>query len=122
VKHWFSNREMCEKMASHWKQRDHWMHDSNEHTHVKNEVWDGSRFAELSWFWNPEEEWLLPARCVSEGCNNIISATNIINIPNQPDGRKELYCDQCCTHFLHQPKHVTGDPRNIAYIGMYKYL
>lgn len=122
MKQWFSDPEMCEKMASHWMQKDHWMHERNDRTHTKNEVWDGSRFAELSWFWNPEVEWLLPARCINQECNNIIGAASLEAIPNQPDGKKEIYCDQCCTKFLHEPKYAKGDPRNIAYIGMYYFI
>ena len=37
---------------AHWKERDHWL--SNEVHFARNEIWDGERFKELSWFWNPE--------------------------------------------------------------------
>ena len=30
----------------------------------KCEIWDGKRFADLSWFWDPDQKWLLPTRCV----------------------------------------------------------
>ena len=37
----------------------------------RKEIWDGKRFAELLWFWDPDEEWLLPVRCPH--CRSVIS-------------------------------------------------
>lgn len=41
-------------------------------------------------------------------------ADDILQAPDQHDGSKELYCDCCCTRFVHYPKYANGDPRNIA--------
>jgi len=32
----------------------------------KKEVWDGDRFCELPWFWDPNAVWCLPAKCKTE--------------------------------------------------------
>lgn len=118
VKQWYSNPDMCEKMSAHWNHKDRWLDRVNEHTdHVKKEFWDGDRFSELSWFWNPQKKWLLPARCKTPQCNNVLSPSYIEEQPLNVDGGKEVYCDQCCSIFMHQPEYSKGDPRNIAYIG-----
>ena len=78
------------------------------------EVWDGSRFNELSWFWNPESEWMLPCRC--ECCGIVISEKEIRQSPER-DGVYTLQCDECGTKIDYQAKFVRGEPRNIALIG-----
>ncbi|PFX15062.1 hypothetical protein AWC38_SpisGene20739 [Stylophora pistillata] len=61
--------------------------------------------------------WCLPTRCKRDGCKNFLSAADVLQAPTLPDGHRELYCENCCTTFLHRPAFVNGDPRNIAYIG-----
>lgn len=61
IRTWFSDVNMCRKMLARWVNRDNWMTDTRSNFLLK-EVWDGSRFNELSWFWNPESEWMLPCR------------------------------------------------------------
>ena len=118
VKMWYSNPDMCQKMFAHWDHKDRWLNDrvNNHSDQVKKELWDGDRFSELSWFWNPNENWMLPVRCRTPGCSNVLSASYIEEQPNV-DGLKELYCDKCCSSFFHKPEFTKGDPRNIAYIG-----
>lgn len=41
----------------------------------RKEIWDGNRFSELSWFWNPEKEWLLPVKCPQ--CSSVITVAEI---------------------------------------------
>jgi hypothetical protein len=53
VKRWCSNANMCKKMMAHWENKDHWIQGTGP-TFTLTEVWDGSRFNELSRFWNPE--------------------------------------------------------------------
>lgn len=60
VKLWCSDMETCQKAMGHWEEKDHWLvteegHNShdNESDTFYNEIWDGERFSELSWFWNP---------------------------------------------------------------------
>ena len=117
VKLWVADQQMCEKMTAHWVEKEHWINGGNDRWSIKKEVWDGTRFSELAWFWNPDETWCLPARCVRQGCKNIISAQEISQATTKADGSRELFCVSCCTRFDHHPKYVSGDPRNIAYIG-----
>lgn len=121
VKLWVGEQQMCEKMTAHWSEKEHWINGGNGGWSIKKEVWDGTRFSELAWFWNPDETWCLPARCVRQGCKNIISAEEISQTPTKSDGSRELFCISCCTRFDHHPKYVNGDPRNIAYIGKIVY-
>ena len=49
-------------MTAHWLQKERWLHSTNAspNVHPLSEIWDGKKFAELSWFWNHEKQWLLP--------------------------------------------------------------
>lgn len=64
-------------MTAHWTDRKNWLYDTAAESNHKtyNEIWDGSRFHDLSWFWDPEAEWLLPTRC--SVCRKVISAAVI---------------------------------------------
>ena len=62
LRNWVLQKHMCEKMIGHWKEKAHWLqqehseNDSNSWGYsCKKEVWDGQRFAELSYFWDPEK-------------------------------------------------------------------
>ena len=85
------------------------------------EIWDGNRFHELRWFWNPEAKWLLPTRC--NVCREIISAEIISEVLHVDKERMlteeniNIKCPNCATRFYHCPKYARGDPRNIAFIG-----
>jgi len=78
----------------------------------RKEVWDGERFAELAWFWDPHCEWILPTRCPL--CSGVISSTII-------DGSVGcitlIKCPQCHNKFQHCVESANGDPRKIALIG-----
>ena len=53
VKRWCSSPEMCQQMTAHWKQRNDWLPVEQREgwgCDVKKEIWDGTRFAELSFF------------------------------------------------------------------------
>ena len=117
VTQWTANPEMCSKMTAHLSEREHWMNGRDCGWDMQHEVWDGTRFSGLAWFWDPDKAWCLPARCVREECRNIMSAADILQAPGQQNGMRELYCDQCCTRFLHQCKYANGDPRNVAHIS-----
>jgi len=56
VKLWAADQEMCGKMTAHWLEKEHWMNGGNGGWSIKKEVWDGTRFSELAWFWNPDEK------------------------------------------------------------------
>ena len=76
---------------------------------------------ELSWFWNPEAQWLLPTRCSI--CKEVISA-KIISEALDVDkegysmvGNVKVKCSNCSTCFCLWPKYARDDTRNLALIG-----
>ena len=112
-------------MTSHWEQRDHWLPPGRKTGcgyDIKREFWDGKRFAELSFFWNPDEEWVLPVRCpqmdipwISSG----ISADEILKSSRVAgnDDECEIECRTCFYTFNYKIQTARGDPRNIACDG-----
>ena len=116
IKRWVSHPDMCYKLLSHWREKEHWL-NRNKGWHVKKELWDGERFAELSWFWDPNTEYCLPVRCQYPGCNNIISAETVLSGDKNEDEYHKVRCDCCHSTFHVQAKYVRGDPRNIAFVG-----
>ena len=104
-------------MLSHWCEKDHWLGQENQDGWgftCKSEIWDGRRFSELQWFWNPEEEWQLPAKC--DNCGGVVSVQDINSSPDGNDGQKLVTCLSCAVTFPHVIQKATGDPRNLAYI------
>ena len=112
VKRWCSSASFCFKMTAHWEEKDHWIAGSGNSN--KCEIWDGERFAELSWFWDPAKKWLLPARCSS--CKLIVSA-DVIAESQTSMQQVIVTCPHCHTSFEHLPQYAYGDPRNLALIG-----
>ena len=53
IKTWCSDETTCDRMLAHWKDRDTWLRGGAS---VLREVWHGSRFKELSWFWDPSSK------------------------------------------------------------------
>jgi hypothetical protein len=115
VKNWFCDPNMCQKMVSHWKEREHWL-GKNDTWPLKNQIWDGKRWLELQWFWDPNKTWVIP--CCCEYCGNTISVDQLIN---SEDGMMEsvkiVECPECLESFEHPLKTATGCPLNIALIG-----
>ena len=118
VQRWCQSSEFCDKMLQHWAERDHWLPTSANIT-PKKEIWDGERFSQLSWFWNPESEWVVPVRCPC--CKVIVSSTTILAAcgPRECNGNQQVsvFCPECSHKFDHEVKWTKGDPRNIALIG-----
>lgn len=84
---WVSYPTFCNKILTQWFDKDHWLRQENQEDlgfHSKNEIWDGKRFSELQWFWNPEEEWQLPAK--GHNYKGVISIQEINSSPVTPDG------------------------------------
>ena len=77
-------------MTAHWRDRGHWL-NRPEGWMPRKEIWDGKRFAELSWFWDPDKEWLLPVRCPM--CSSVISAEEI---SKHIDGQEQVHCSHTC--------------------------
>ena len=114
---WASDPMFCKKVLSHWFEKDHWLGQENQDGWgftCKSEIWDGRRFSELQWFWNPEEEWQLPAKC--DNCGGVVSVQDINSSPDGNDGQKLVTCLSCAVSFPHVIQKATGDPRNLAYI------
>lgn len=71
IKRWCNDPVFCHKMTAHWKESDHWLNLKGGWK-LKKEIWDGERFGELSWFWDPTCQWILLAHCPI--CNSIVSS------------------------------------------------
>lgn len=106
-------------MTAHWQDSQTWLY--RRHKGVYKEILNGSRFAELQWFWNPEEEWLLPTGCTT--CREVISASTILEMLGnygQRSEQKDVYVQikypYCANQFNHRLQYTRGDPRNIALI------
>ena len=127
IRPWCRSKTFCAKMTAHWRQKENWINGPK--ADVLNELWDGERFAELSWFWDPDKQWLIPTRCGT--CQSIISADQIATCQQQVDEDADselassnildasitIECPQCHICFNHSPSYAFGDPRNIALIG-----
>ncbi len=136
IKRWCFDPDFCQKMAGHWHDRDHWLNGTG--WWPRKEIWDGSRFSDLSWFWDPQQEWLLPVKCTE--CSAIIGVSQIkeqlcSGTQQQVPGyyivatvqaeqltiiagavQVEVSCGECHHSFQHTPQYARGDPRNIALI------
>lgn len=82
---------MCTKMLAHWYEKEPWL-ENMEGWHLKKEIWDGNRWSELQWFWNPQSVWALPTRCLH--CDIRISADHLINSPDY-DGEGVFKIVEC---------------------------
>ena len=63
-------------MLAHWIKKDHWL-ANGVNCRLKKELWDGKRWSEPEWFWNPDSTWTLPTCCVH--CDIPIPANHLIN-------------------------------------------
>ena len=58
----------------------------------------------------------------STGCKTVLSAEHLNNSPLKGASHgetREVECPGCFNVFDHIPKKTRGDPRNLAYDGMY---
>ena len=117
VRRWCSSKEFCEKITAHWNHRQSWMKDTDTMCQHLNEIWDGSRFTELEWFWNPNKTWALPTRC--EFYKQVVGVNSFdIHDDSVTEGTEiNVECPNCFHHFKHNLHFTQGDPRNIALIG-----
>ena len=119
VQRWCSNKDFCSKMTYHWLYKDKWMQGPGSNV-TYDEIWDGSRFSELSWFWNREKQWILPVRCTF--CSKIVGTEEIRSAMQRMSlstcaSTLPITCPYCFTKFNHIPRYARGDPRNLALIG-----
>ena len=107
-------------MTAYWLQKERWLHSTNATPNVYplSEIWDGKKFAELSWFWNPEKQWLLPVHCGS--CNQVISTKEITSAMQGltvPTSELSIICPHCFSAFNVSLRYANGNPHNLAVIG-----
>ena len=115
VINWFKKKDMCKKMLAHWCERNHWLNRDTAFP-VKKELWDGQRWCDLQWFWDPKTEWMLPTTCPN--CKKVIPVEHIKNSEVQEDnGSMRVECDNCMEEFLHIPKFAKSSPLNIALVA-----
>ena len=114
VKNWFKTESMCKKMLSHWNQREHWL-GREESWPLKQEFWDGQRWIDIQWFWDPSKVWPLPTLCVH--CNAVISVDHLTASPEGINSLKIVTCPECFETFHHCIKMARGSPLNLALIG-----
>lgn len=104
-------------MTAHWLDRKHWLENMTvDENRLKKEILDGTRFNELSWFWDPTCEWILPAHCPS--CK-LYGGTEVIKEASgyNTTAYVTIECPECHYEFSHNVQSTFGDPRNIALIG-----
>ena len=69
---WFLTQERCKDLLNHWQSKDEWFNVDPDDDISLIELWHGSRFRELSHFWDSSKETLLPAHCTH--CNAVVPA------------------------------------------------
>ena len=89
-------------MLAHWVNRDRWISGIGPNFELE-EIWDGGRFNELSWFWNRNVEWMLPWRC--QCCGTVMGEKEIRASPEK-DGIYTLQCEECGTKVDFEAKFV----------------
>ena len=105
---WFLTPEWCDRLMAHWNDRDQWFGKSADYDHPGvTELWHGSRFRELSWFWNPNETYILPDWCLF--CREIIPASMIQEASTNGEA---ITCYSCTNMFEPIVREVAGDPHN----------
>lgn len=106
---WFQSEEMCTAMLGHWKNRDRWLGKEGP-TFPLKEIWDGTRFKEIQWFFDPLSKWPLPHTC--KKCEHKTILQNVVD-----EDEVEVTCPNCGLFAVIQPEFCHGDPRNIVFIG-----
>ena len=97
----------------HWHEKEDWLNKSLDFETIQSELWYGQRFCEMSWFWDPTDEHLLPERCPH--CRKIVSSTELEE-QNSDTVVMLMYCAHCSSEFYYTTQMARGDPRNQAII------
>ena len=101
---------------AHWEERNEWLGGKPDNVNFK-EIWHGQRFADLSYFWDPDTESLLPTSC--RNCGNILTTSEICNAALPGSSSRDpvqLKCSECMLSFIHTPQFMKGNPLNQAFI------
>ena len=116
---WFLTEDACNKSMCHWDERDTWLNKPLDYQPAtKSELWHGQRFRELSYFWDPFAETLLPEKCPE--CSSVITEETIANGEINHDSlSRKVTCKVCSTALFITPRVMKGDPRNQAIILHY---
>lgn len=101
---------------AHWEERNEWLGGKPDNVNFK-EIWHGQRFADLSYFWDPDTESLLPTSC--RNCGNILTTSEICDAALPGSSSRDpvqLKCSECMLSFIHTPQFMKGNPLNQAFI------
>ena len=113
----FSSASRLNDHLAHWEERDDWF-NIDDITVPHKEVWHGSRFRDLSFFWDEDAESFLPACCPN--CLNIISVDEMCLASGAdrlvPDDYVQLSCSECTFEFSDIVQSVKGNWLNQAFI------
>ena len=111
---WFCTEERCEQLLSHWRDKDEWLNTACEPAKI-SELWHGERWRDLSYFWDPSIETLLPEKCTN--CKCIISKENLEQqMSDSGLTQVAITCSACKISHRYVPRYMKGDPRNQAII------
>jgi len=112
---WFITEDHCEQLLANWEERDEWLNKPPNYEYLfQSELWHGQRFQDLSYFWDPEEESLLPEKCLQ--CQHIIPADVIAKTMDTFHHQVQIRCPHCKAKQFVVPCYMRGDPRNQAII------
>ena len=98
-------------MAKLWEEKEHWLHHEGPWFPLK-EIWDGSRFSEVSWFWDSDSEWFVPNFSF---CSSLLSAEEIQGSPYEGH-HYSVTCSDCGSANIRGGEKDRGDPKNIVLI------
>lgn len=112
---WFLTEDQCDALLKHWEDRATWLNQPADYDHTeKSELWHGKRWQQLDYFWDPDQETLLPEKCPT--CGLVICASQIASAKSGPDAFSMVTC--VCTHYSSEvtvaPRYMKGDPCNQA--------
>ena len=98
----------------HWNDKDDWFNRPLSYRHPSSsELWHGERYRQLSWFWDPDQEFLLPERCPN--CFKIVPECDLkASAINREIS--DVRCPHCSEHFTCLLQYTHGDPRNQSVI------
>jgi len=107
---WTQDPALSRANLDHWREHARWFRQAQKPEKL-DEQWDGSRWRELSHFWDPAVSSLLPWQCLHCG------------LYNAPLTREQVpYVERVnCSHCARRPartesllREAFGDPRNLA--------
>ena len=99
-----------------WADRDEWF-NKDRLTVPYSELWHGSRFRELSYFFDEYNEFVLPALCTI--CNSVFSPETIEELCNfnpQHGQKINATCQECHENTEVEVQITTGHPLNQVFL------